>query len=104
MTTEYNRAAQESINLPSDDSGKVDQGKHRRKQTIERRRVTRVTQNDQIEMRREEEERRDKNEQVEEGTQVKLNKLEGFFFDKFHLFFFQSSNFFCKESVTFSRK
>ena len=61
MTTEYNRAAQESINLPSDDSGKVDQGKHRRKQTIERRRViesgneTRVTQNDQIEMRREEE-------------------------------------------------
>lgn len=54
MTTEYNRAAQESINLPSDDSGKVDQGKHRRKQTIERRRViesgneTRVTQNDQI--------------------------------------------------------
>lgn len=58
MTTEYNRAAQESINLPSDDSGKVDQGKHRRKQTIERRRViesgneTRVTQNDQIEMRR----------------------------------------------------
>lgn len=110
MTTEYNRAAQESINLPSDDSGKVDQGKHRRKQTIERRRViesgneTRVTQNDQIEMRREEEERQDKNEQVEEGTQVKLNKLEGFFFDKFHLFFFQSSNFFCKESVTFSRK
>ena len=61
MTTEYNRAAQESINLPSDDSGKVDQGKHRRKQIIERRRViesgneTRVTQNDQIEMRREEE-------------------------------------------------
>ena len=61
MTTEYNKAAQESINLPSDDSGKVDQGKHRRKQTIERRRViesgneTRVTQNDQIEMRREEE-------------------------------------------------
>lgn len=58
MTTEYNRAAQESINLPYDDSGKVDQGKHRRKQTIERRRViesgneTRVTQNDQIEMRR----------------------------------------------------
>lgn len=82
MTTEYNRAAQESINLPSDDSGKVDQGKHRRKQTIERRRViesgneTRVTQNDQIEMRREEEERKDKNEQVEEGTQVQLNKLE----------------------------
>ena len=37
MTTEYNRAAQESINLPSDDSGKVDQGKHRRKQTIERK-------------------------------------------------------------------
>lgn len=110
MTTEYNRAAQESVNLPSDDSGKVDQGKHRRKQTTERRRViesgneTRVTQNDQIEMRREEEERRDKNEQVEEGTQVKLNKLELFFFDKFHLFFFQSSNFFCKESVTFSRK
>ena len=55
-------------------------------------------------MRREEEERQDKNEQVEEGTQVKLNKLELFFFDKFHLFFFQSSNFFCKESVTFSRK
>ena len=26
MTTEYNRAAQESINLLSDDSGKVDQG------------------------------------------------------------------------------
>ena len=39
-------------------------------------------------MKREEEERQDKNEQVEEGTQVKLNKLEGFFFDKFHLFFF----------------
>ena len=81
MTTEYNRAAQESINLPSDDSGKVDQGKHQRKQTIERRRViesgneTRVTQNDQIEMIREEEERQDKNEQVEEGTQVKLNKM-----------------------------
>ena len=35
-----------------------------------------MTQNDQIEMRREEEERQDKNEQVEEGTQVKLNKLE----------------------------
>ena len=139
MTTEYNRAAQESINLPSDDSGKVDQGKHQRKQTIERRRViesgneTRVTQNDQIEMireeeerqdkneqveegtqvklnkmRREEEERQDKNEQVEEGTQVKLNKLEWFFFGKFHLFFFSllfaETNFFCKESVTFSRK
>ena len=50
MTTEYNRAAQESVNLPSDDSGKVDQGKHRRKQTTERRRIiesgneTRVTQ------------------------------------------------------------
>lgn len=99
MTTEYNRAAQESINLPSDDSGKVDQGKHRRKQTIERRRVTRVTQNDQIEMRREEEERRDKNEQVEEGTQVKLNKLEGFFFDKFHLFFFSLQTFSVRKAL-----
>lgn len=54
----------------------TEENKPQRERVIESGNETRVTQNDQIEMRREEEERQDKNEQVEEGTQVKLNKLE----------------------------